>query len=366
MSLASSPTTTEATPARARGLGKTGVALGSLTALLGLVVMGSASLGAVRIGLGDVVLLLVRPLGLGTSHVIDAQAQAVFFAIRLPRIFLGALVGATLSAAGAALQGLFRNPLAEPTLIGISSGGSLAAVGAILVAAKIGALFPMLAVFWVPLASFGGSLFSTQVLVAAARLLGSTGPSSLLLIGVANNALFMAGTGLVMYAANDAQLRSITFWTLGSLGGATWPLVAAMAPLALLSLAGLLWCAPGLNLLLLGEAEAGHSGLDVRALRLRVVVLVALGVGASVAVSGMITFVGLVVPHLVRLALGPDHRRLMPATALLGASLLCVADLVARTVVSPSELPLGVVTALCGAPFFLWLLLREARQRRLS
>jgi len=184
----------------------------------------------------------------------------------------------------------------------------------------------------------------------------------MLLAGIAVNALAGAGTGFLTFMATDAQLRNITFWSLGSLGGTTWTAVSAVAPCMLTGLLLLPWLARSLNVFLLGEAEAGHLGIQIERLKRRVIVLVALAVGAAVSTAGIIGFIGLVVPHVVRLLLGPDHRYVLPGSALLGASLLIGADLVARTVVAPAELPLGIVTVVLGAPCFLWLLLRQRRQ----
>ncbi len=186
--------------------------------------------------------------------------------------------------------------------------------------------------------------------------------ATMLLAGIAVNALAGAGTGFLTFMATDAQLRNITFWSLGSLGGTTWTAVSAVAPCMLTGLLLLPWLARSLNVFLLGEAEAGHLGIQIERLKRRVIVLVALAVGAAVSTAGIIGFIGLVVPHVVRLLLGPDHRYVLPGSALLGASLLIGADLVARTVVAPAELPLGIVTVVLGAPCFLWLLLRQRRQ----
>jgi iron complex transport system permease protein len=187
----------------------------------------------------------------------------------------------------------------------------------------------------------------------------------MLLAGIALNAFMGAGTGLLTFVANDAQLRNITFWSLGSLGGATWRTVAVAGPFVATAVLLLPRLSRALNALALGEAEAGHLGVDVERTRRTIVVLSALGVGSAVALAGVIGFIGLVVPHLLRLLVGPDHRVVVPGAALLGASLLLGADLVARTLVAPAELPIGIVTAVLGAPFFLWLLLRDRRANTL-
>jgi iron complex transport system permease protein len=217
-----------------------------------------------------------------------------------------------------------------------------------------------------PAAAFLGGVVATLIIYRLATLSGRTSVPTMLLAGIAINALCGAVIGLMTFIATDDQLRDITFWSLGSLGRASWSLIATLLPFTLLTLLPLLFGARSLNALLLGEAEAGHLGVNVERVKLAVIVLVALGVGAGVAAAGVIGFLGLVVPHLIRLALGPDHRLLLPGSALLGASLLVGADLLARTVAVPAEVPIGIVTALVGGPFFLWLLLRDRRRTSLS
>jgi iron complex transport system permease protein len=202
-------------------------------------------------------------------------------------------------------------------------------------------------------------MVATLVVYRLATVEGRTMVITMLLAGISINAIIGSGTGLLTFLATDAQLRSITFWSLGSLGAATWRSLAAAAPLVVLSLVLIPRLARPLNAFLLGESEAGHLGVNVEGTKRTIIVLTALGVGASVSAAGVIGFVGLVVPHLLRLVIGPDHRNLLPCSALLGASLLLAADLVSRTLVAPAELPIGIVTAMLGAPFFLWLLLRN-------
>ncbi len=213
-------------------------------------------------------------------------------------------------------------------------------------------------IYTLPIAAFFGSLFTTLIVYRLSNNEGKTDVSTLLLAGIAINALAGALTGLLTYMADDTQLRTLTFWSMGSLGNANWDQVIAAAPFILLAVIVIPWQARALNAILLGEAEAGHLGFDLEKIKLLLILLVALAVGAAVALSGIIGFIGLVVPHLLRLSIGPDHRLLLPASALLGASLLLLADLIARTVVAPAELPIGIITATLGGPFFLWLLLR--------
>lgn len=327
-----------------------------LGALALAVALTAIATGAVPIRLAEIGTLLLRPLGWTGSTIVSPQAEAVFWNVRLPRVVIGLLIGAALSSSGAAMQGLFRNPLADPTLLGAASGAALGAVASLVLGE--GLTHQVWAPFVVPAASFAGGLLATQLILRLSSLRGGGSTTMLLLSGIALNALLAAATGLFVFVANDAQLRSITFWSLGSLGGATWSVALGVAPFLLACVIGLPRCADALNLFLLGEAEAGHAGIAVPRARRRIVVLASLGIGASVAAAGTIGFLGLVVPHLVRMAWGPDHRRLLWASSLLGGSLLVAADLFARTMIAPAELPIGIVTALVGAPFFLWLLLR--------
>ncbi|MFW6294023.1 MAG: FecCD family ABC transporter permease, partial [Spirochaetota bacterium] len=263
------------------------------------------------------------------------------------------LIGATLAVSGAALQGLFRNPLAGPALVGVSSGAALATAATIVLGAQTASL-------WLrPAGAFLGSVAATAVVYALATRNRRTDVATLLLAGVAINALAGAGNGVFTFVADDAQLRDITFWALGSLGGITWSSLAVTGPVMALGVVLLPRLARALNSLLLGEREAAHIGTNVQLVKMASVAMVAAGVGAAVSISGVIGFVGLVAPHLVRLSIGPDHRTLIPGAAVIGAVLLLLADLVSRTVVAPAELPIGIVTALVGGPFFVWLLLRR-------
>lgn len=331
-----------------------------LAPLLLVVVVLAIGMGAVAISPLQVTSILLSHLGIAPLAEYTELQATVLHAIRLPRVLLGALVGAGLATSGAAMQGLFRNPLADPGLLGISSGASLAAAASIVLGLNAFGIYTL------PAAAFAGSLVSTAVVYLLAQSRGRISVTTMLLAGIAVNALCGAVTGLFTFLATDDQLRTITFWSLGSLGGATWRSVATAAPFILGGALGLPLLARALDALLLGESNARHLGIPVDAVKWAVVCLVALAVGASVAVSGAIGFVGLVVPHLTRLWLGPRHRVLLPAAALLGATLLVVADLIARTIAVPAELPIGIVTAITGAPFFLYLLTRNNRAGRLG
>lgn len=337
------------------------LALSVLGVLLLVVGVAGLAIGPMTIPPGRVLSVLGDALGLAGDASFSAQEAAVIMHIRLPRLVLGMLIGAALAVAGAALQGLFRNPLADPGLIGVSSGAALAAVAVIVLGVP-----PLadgeLASLALPLAAFAGGAAATVLVYKLASVGGQTLVATMLLGGIAINAVAGALTGVFVFVADDAQLRSITFWTMGSLSGATAPSVMVAVPFMLLPVLLMPRFARALNAFLLGEAEAQHLGVDVERAKRLIVLLAALAVGAAVALSGIIGFVGLVVPHLLRMTIGPDHRLLLPGSALLGGALLPAADLVARTLAAPAELPIGIVTALAGGPFFLWLLLRNRRQ----
>ncbi len=334
--------------------------LGGLAMLVVLSASCSVVSGAVNVTLAEFLAILLKPIGVDLPVEFTAAQEAVIWSIRIPRVLLGLLVGGTLGIGGAAIQGLFRNPLAEPGLIGTSGGAAMAAVLAILAASALagsisGGLLPWL----VPAAAFLGALGATFLVYRLSMAGGRMMIATMLLAGIAVNSLAGAVTGLAMFLADNEELRTITFWSLGSLAGGTWSSLAIVGPFMAAACVVLPVLARALDALALGEAEAHHLGVAVQRVRVLTVGLVALSVGAAVSVTGIIGFVGLVVPHLLRLAAGPDHRLLMPGSALLGAALLSAADLLARTVAAPAELPLGVVTALIGAPYFLWLLLRQ-------
>jgi iron complex transport system permease protein len=296
----------------------------------------------------------------GKGDAVTLRDRVIVWDIRLPRILLGILIGASLAVSGAVMQGLFRNPLADPGLVGVSAGASLGAVSVIVLGTGILApLTAPLGIYALPVAAFLGGFVVTFVLHRVATRRGQTSVATMLLAGIALGALAMAATGFLAFIADDRQLRDMTFWNLGSLAGATWTKIAAAGPIIALALLAAPFLARGLNGLSLGESTAHHLGIPVQRLKNVAIVMVAAAVGASVAVSGGIGFVGIVVPHLLRLLIGPDHRYLLPASALLGGCLLLAADAVSRTIVAPAELPIGIVTAAVGAPFFLWILLRR-------
>ena len=287
---------------------------------------------------------------------LDDYQRVVVTDLRLPRLVLSILVGALLAQCGAVMQGLFRNPLADPGIIGVSSG---AAVGAIIAIALLPAtLMPL----GIPASAFLGGLLTTLLVYSLSHSKQGTSVLVLLLAGIAISAFAGATIGFISYFANDDKLRQLSLWQMGSLSGAgqvnLWIGTIIIWTLAITFQKQ----ASALNALVLGECEARYLGISVETLKYRLIVLAAVGVGISVAYAGIIGFIGLVVPHLGRLLTGPDHRSLIPLSALCGALLLLIADLLARTLVQPAELPVGLVTALLGAPFFLALLIQQRRQ----
>jgi iron complex transport system permease protein len=316
--------------------------------------------GAIPIPPGTATDLIAQQLGLAPVDEGMQALRTILVDIRLPRIVLGILTGAGLAVAGVTLQGLFRNPLADPGLVGVSTGAATAAAAFIVLGwPLIEVLSAPLLRHALPVAAFAGGLGTTVLIYAIATREGRTDVATLLLAGVAINAMAAACIGLLIFISSENELRDLNFWMLGSLNGVTWGRLVVVGPLILVATITLTWFARHLNALLLGETEARHLGFDVERAKRWMITLVALTVGAIVALTGAIGFIGLIVPHLVRLMMGADHRTLYPLSALLGACLVLLADLFARTIVVPAELPIGIVTSFLGGPFFLWLLLRQ-------
>ena len=332
--------------------------LGVLGMGLAVALIMALGIGAVGIAPLQVAAILLDRIGIDIGVAFEPYQQAALLSVRLPRILLALASGATLGIAGASLQALFRNPLAEPLLIGVSGGAACGAVAWIV----FGGLGLGLGAWGLPFAAFGASLIATAGVMAGARGEGRLDIATLLLSGLAMNALANAILGYMIYLANETQVRALTFWMLGSLGGATWDSIVPAMVLMAAGVAALVPMARPCDALALGEAEAGHLGGAVERVKLITVVAIALGVGASTALTGVIGFVGLVSPHIVRLIGGSDHRFVIPGSALLGALIVTLSDVVARTLVAPAELPIGVVTSAIGAPFFFWLLRYHTHQ----
>ncbi|MEM8699461.1 MAG: iron ABC transporter permease, partial [Pseudomonadota bacterium] len=316
----------------------------------GLALAGLA-LGPVEIPPGRVIATL---MGQGTP-----VETAIIWQIRLPRILLGVAVGTALALSGASLQGLLRNPLADPGLIGVTGGASLGAVAVIVLGGLVAGSLPAWLLPWLlPLAAFLGAGIVITFVFALARSAGETSVATLILAGVAVNAIAGAAIGAMVYISTDDQLRDLTFWTMGALGGSGWSLVAAASLLTFATAPVLFRQSRALDLFQLGERAAFHAGLDVEGVKRQIAIATALAVGAVTAAAGPIGFIGLVAPHLARLALGPRHVVLLPASVLLGICLVLAADLAVRLAVPPAEPPIGLATSLIGGPFFLWLLIR--------
>ena len=316
-------------------------------AILALLLLGTLAMG---LSLGSVsipILQGLRPPGLNPDD------RTILYQIRLPRVILAGTVGWSLSIGGVVFQALMRNPLAEPFLLGVSSGAALGAVAGIVLGV----------VFWggLPMMAFLGALLTIALVLGIARRTRAIDSSTLILTGVIINAFFAALIMVALATATGEKLHSLLFWLYGDLSRGRFQDLTVLLPLVLFGSVFLLGFARPLNLIAAGEETAAQLGVDVEKVKWAALITVSLLCGATVAFSGIIGFVGLIVPHLTRLALGPDHRLLLPAAGLFGASFLITADLLARVVIAPSELPVGIITAFLGAPFFLYLLYLRRR-----
>ncbi|RZQ59907.1 FecCD family ABC transporter permease [Amycolatopsis suaedae] len=347
------PVVPEAAPRRLR----TGLLFGLLVAGIVAVSLVSAASGQFGIPVGEVAGSVLHWLGLDwATPPADRFAEATLWQVRFPRVLMALLVGGVLGVGGALMQGLFGNPLAEPAVVGVSSG---AAVGACL---SIVSGWTFLGAFTTPGLAFATGLVTAVVVYLLSRSRGRTEVVTLLLTGIAVNAVAGAVIALLMFLGDQAAREQIVFWQLGSLASARWQAVWTITPVAAVAVVVAVALSRRLDLLALGDRQARHLGVDVERLRQVTIVVVALAVSAAVSYSGIIAFVGLVVPHLLRMVLGPGHRVLVPASLLGGALLLAAADLLARTAVEHADLPIGILTGLIGGPFFFWLLLRTRRQ----
>ena len=325
--------------------------------VLPLLALGSVAAFLLAVALGPIPITLGEILAALTGGTVDAMLRDIILDLRIPRALMALCVGAVLAAGGTAMQGLFRNPLADPTLIGVSGGAALAAACFIVLGASFTFIPDELKLYAMPVAAFLGGMIVVLVIQRLAQRDGRTDIATMLLAGIAVNAVVMAGIGLLTFVGNDAQLRTINFWMLGSLGGSGWGPLSAVGPVAAAVVLACLALARVLDGMMLGEREAQTLGFNVETAKRLLIVAVAAGVGTAVAFTGVIVFVGIVAPHMVRLAIGPAHRPLLIGAALLGGILLLLADTLCRLIVAPAELPIGIVTSLLGAPFFLALLL---------
>ncbi|MCR9964019.1 FecCD family ABC transporter permease [Vibrio antiquarius] len=329
--------------------------LSVLSGFLTFVAIASITVGPMSISFTDSLRSLT-----GSSSDLAPHIQLVINEIRLPRTILCMFIGAILAICGVVMQGLFRNPLAEPGIIGVSAGAALGGAFAIVVFAEFSQNYPQLMnLAALPLFAFLGGALTTILVYKLGTSKFGTSVTIMLLAGVAISALSGAAIGYMNFIADDQMLRDLTLWSMGSLAGANWSGIALSAVTLVILLLWFQKKSMALNALLLGESEARHLGVPVQKLKRQLILLSALGVGITVSISGAIGFIGLVIPHLGRMLAGPDHRTLLPISALMGALLLTAADMFARIAVAPAELPVGIVTALIGAPFFIYLLFQQ-------
>ncbi len=333
----------------------------SAARLIGILVILLPVVALLSLTVGTVSISWVEALSAVFGNSSSTQIDTILFDIRLPRILLAIFVGAVLASTGAVMQGLFRNPLADPSLIGVSSGASVGA--SIMIVTAGGAIQggALVGLSLVSIGAFVGGFLATLLVYRLATSGMGTSVTTMLLAGIAIGALAGALNSLLSYFSDNDMLRQISLWQMGNLSGASWLKVSIMGVVAVLLMSLFPRDSKALNALLLGESEARHLGINVQWVKRRLIALTALGVGVSVAVAGLVGFVGLIMPHIIRLMIGPDHRWLIPASGLAGAVLLVIADSLARVVVIPAELPTGILTAILGAPFFVILLLQQRK-----
>jgi iron complex transport system permease protein len=333
-----------------------------LSVLLFLLVILSAGTGAVHLAPGEIFDIITKALGSATTAPVNSIHEGLFFQIRLPRTFMCFIVGAALSVSGALMQSLFRNPIVEPGLVGTSAGSALGA-SFIFVFGKL-EIFSMVAFlgdFMLPLGAFTGGLIATAIVYRFSSYLGKVNVSTMILAGIAVNAMAAGGTGFLSYMARDPQARSITFWNLGTFSGADWKQVAIVFAVTLGCIITVLRYAKPLNAFQLGETEANYLGINTERMKIQLILINTLMVSVATSMVGVIAFVGLTVPHLLRIIKGSDNRYLIIGSALLGGVVMLTADIVCRVIIAPAEMPIGIITAFVGAPVFLWLLQKNRR-----
>jgi len=319
-----------------------------LTFLISLIVSAllAVTIGSFKISVFDILLGKLDELG-----------STILYTIRMPRVMLAAFVGASLAISGACLQGLFRNPLADPGLIGVSAGAALGAAFAIVFSSRFISL-DFLGPYLIPFSAIIGSASVIIILFVITKGFGYDGVTYMLLAGIAVNAIAGVGIGVLTYISDDSELRSLTFWTMGSFGGVTWPLIMPAIVVILFSIVWIIGLSRKLDLIQLGDVEASRLGINIKKVRFGVIISSAVVVGISVALSGMIGFVGLVVPHLVRILGGVNHLYVLIGSAIFGSILMVISDMICRVIISPAELPVGLITSGLGSPFFLWLIFK--------
>ncbi len=327
----------------------------------------STTIGPVKIKLLEIIDILFSGININTnisSSEISQAFKIVILDIRLPRILMGTLVGIALGTSGAILQGLFRNPLIDPGFIGVSSGAAIGAMFVIMFSQLMAIQNTFYVQFLLPIFAMSGGLFTTILVYKMSQMSGKTNVMAMLLSGIAVNAFSGSIIGFLVYRASDMELRSFTFWTLGSLDNSSWLIVGIAFILILVPLLISIRIRHKIDIFMLGDSDAGYLGLNIEQLKKKIILISALMVGVTVAFCGMIGFIGLVTPHLVRLIMGPSHKTLILGSALLGAIILILADFISRIIIAPAQLPIGIITSALGAPFFLWLIISQKRKIR--
>ena len=324
----------------------------------------SMIIGPVKISISQAFLIVMNKTGImNNNEGFTAIQESVLWDIRMPRIILGLLVGLALGSAGAILQGLFRNPLVDPGFIGVSSGAAIGAMAAIMFSSLIlSYTSDFLTPFILPVLAIIGAFITTLLIYRMSKVSGKTNIMAMLLAGIAINALAGSIIGLLVSISSDSELRSFTFWTLGGLDNGSWKISIISAIFILTSFLIIYKIRGKLDIFMLGDAEAYHLGLNVESLKKKIIFIASIMVGISVSFCGMIGFIGLVTPHIIRLFIGPKHKYLIPGSALLGSIILVLSDLICKTVIAPAQLPIGVITSIIGAPFFIWLIFSQKRR----
>lgn len=327
----------------------------------------SAMVGPVKITLLQIIDIILNEINIKSNFSSDEITQAfktIIINIRLPRIIMSVIVGVALGISGAILQGLFRNPLVDPGFIGVSSGSAIGAMLVIMFSQLFTIENTIYVQFLLPAFAMIGGLSTTILVYKMSKISGKTNITAMLLAGIAINAFSGSIIGLLVYRASDMQLRSFTFWTLGSLDNASWLTILIAMLFISVPIYISIRLRDKLDVFMLGDADASYLGVDIEKIKKQIIVISALMVGVTVAFCGMIGFIGLVTPHLVRLIMGPSHRTLIYGSAILGAIILTLADFISRIVISPAQLPIGIITSALGAPFFLWLIISQKRKMR--
>ena len=335
--------------------------------LLAIISLVSTTIGPVKISILQIIDILFESININTnlsSSEISQAFKTVVIDIRLPRILMGIIVGIALGISGAILQGLFRNPLIDPGFIGVSSGAAIGAMFVIMFSQLIAIENNFYVQFLLPVFAMSGGLSTTILVYKMSQMSGKTNIMAMLLSGIAVNAFSGSIIGFLVYRASDMELRSFTFWTLGSLDNSNWLIVSIAFVAILVPIIVSFKLRKKLDIFMLGDAEAGYLGLNIEKLKKRIIFISALMVGVTVAFCGMIGFIGLVTPHLVRLIMGPSHKTLIFGSAILGAIILILADFISRIIIAPAQLPIGIITSALGAPFFLWLIVSQKQKIR--